>query len=68
VAFVCPGSLSDVSVYRNLLFVSSEATSGRLGALTRLAAELDRDAPGARDAVKVGMLAGAVRELAGAPR
>jgi len=30
VAFVCPGSQSDVSVYRNLLFVSGEATSGRL--------------------------------------
>jgi hypothetical protein len=29
-AFVCPGSQSDVSVYRNLLFVSGEATSGRL--------------------------------------
>ena len=28
-AFVCPGSQSDVSVYRNLLFVSAEATSGR---------------------------------------
>ena len=29
-AFVCPGSQSDVSVYRNLLFVSGESTSGRL--------------------------------------
>jgi hypothetical protein len=29
-AYVCPGSQSDVSVYRNLLFVSGEATSGRL--------------------------------------
>jgi hypothetical protein len=28
-AYVCPGSQSDVSVYRNLLFVSGEATSGR---------------------------------------
>ena len=28
-AFVCPGSQSDVSTYRNLLFVSAEATSGR---------------------------------------
>jgi hypothetical protein len=28
--FVCPASQSDVSVYRNLLFVSSESTSGRL--------------------------------------
>jgi hypothetical protein len=28
-AYVCPGSQSDVSVYRNLLFVSAEATSGR---------------------------------------
>ncbi|HVT39337.1 MAG TPA: hypothetical protein VHE78_09850 [Gemmatimonadaceae bacterium] len=29
-AYVCPGSQSDVSVFRNLLFESSEATSGRL--------------------------------------
>jgi hypothetical protein len=29
-AYVCPGSQSDVSVYKNLLFVSGEATSGRL--------------------------------------
>lgn len=29
-AFVCPGSQSDVSVYKNLLFVSGESTSGRL--------------------------------------
>jgi len=28
-AFVCPGSQSDVSVYRNLLFVSGEALNGR---------------------------------------
>jgi hypothetical protein len=28
-AYVCPGSQSDVTVYRNLLFVSAEATSGR---------------------------------------
>ncbi len=28
-AFVCPGSQSDVTVYKNLLFVSAEATSGR---------------------------------------
>jgi hypothetical protein len=28
-AFVCPGSQSDVSVYRNLLFVSGEALDGR---------------------------------------
>lgn len=28
-AYVCPGSQSDVSVYRNLLFVSGESTSGR---------------------------------------
>ena len=30
VSFICPGSQSDVSVYRNLLFVSGESTSGRL--------------------------------------
>jgi hypothetical protein len=29
-AYVCPGSQSDVSVYRNLMFVSHEATSGRV--------------------------------------
>ena len=29
-SYYCPASQSDVSVYRNLLFVSSEATSGRL--------------------------------------
>jgi len=29
-AYVCPGSQSDVSVYRTLLFVSGESTSGRL--------------------------------------
>ena len=28
-AYVCPGSQSDVSVYRNLMFVSGEATNGR---------------------------------------
>ncbi|PYO96864.1 MAG: hypothetical protein DMD60_08780 [Gemmatimonadetes bacterium] len=29
-AFVCPGSQSDVSVYRKLLFVSGEALNGRI--------------------------------------
>ncbi len=29
-SYVCPGSQSDVSVFQNLLFVSGEATSGRL--------------------------------------
>ncbi|MEP6690636.1 MAG: hypothetical protein ABJD07_05730 [Gemmatimonadaceae bacterium] len=29
-AFVCPGSQSDVSVYRNLMFVSAEAVTGRI--------------------------------------
>jgi len=29
-SYVCPGSQSDVSTYKNLLFVSGEATSGRL--------------------------------------
>src|SRR5690606_34931565 len=28
--YVCPASQSDVSVFQNLLFVSSESTSGRL--------------------------------------
>jgi hypothetical protein len=30
IAYVCPGSQSDVSVYKNLMFVSGESTSGRL--------------------------------------
>ena len=29
-AYVCPGSQSDVSAYHNLLFVSAEATNGRV--------------------------------------
>ena len=29
-AYVCPGSQSDVSVWRHLLFVSAEATNGRI--------------------------------------
>jgi len=29
-AYVCPGSQSDVSIYKNLAFVSGEAVSGRL--------------------------------------
>ncbi|HEY2804352.1 MAG TPA: hypothetical protein VGI92_00680 [Gemmatimonadales bacterium] len=29
-AYVCPGSQSDVSVYKNLMFVSSEDTQGRM--------------------------------------
>jgi hypothetical protein len=29
-AYVCPGAQNDVSVYRNLLFVSVESTAGRL--------------------------------------
>ena len=29
-SFVCPGAQSDVTVYRNLLFVSAEAVSGRI--------------------------------------
>jgi hypothetical protein len=39
----------------------------RRGALTQLAATLDRDAGAARDAAKVRALAGAVRQLAAAP-
>jgi hypothetical protein len=30
IVYVCPGSQSDVSVYKNLLFVSGESQSGRL--------------------------------------
>ena len=29
-AYICPGSQSDISVFRNLLFVSAEATNGRI--------------------------------------
>ena len=29
-AYVCPGSQSDVSIYKNLMFVSGEATNGRI--------------------------------------
>jgi hypothetical protein len=29
-AYICPGSQSDVSVYRNLAFVSGESTAGRI--------------------------------------
>jgi hypothetical protein len=47
---------------------SAEQASGaeRQSALTQLASQLDGEASGARDAAKVTMLAGAVRELAGA--
>src|SRR5204863_7363054 len=30
IGFLCPASQSDVSIYRNLLFVSGEGNSGRL--------------------------------------
>ena len=48
----------------------AERLSGaqRSTALTTLATQLDRDAQGAADAAKVRMLAGVVRELAGAAR
>ncbi len=35
VGYVCPASQSDVSVYKNLLFVSGEGTGGRLDCGTR---------------------------------
>jgi hypothetical protein len=47
-AFVCPASQSDVSVYRNLLFVSGED----------LAARLDCGAQGVRDTVSTDRLRG----------
>ena len=48
VAFFCPASQSDVSVYRNLLFVSGEGNSGRL----------DCGAQGVRDTVSKDRLRG----------
>ena len=48
VAFLCPASQSDVSVYKNLLFVSGEGTSGRL----------DCGAQGVRDSVSHDRLRG----------
>ena len=48
VAFVCPASQSDVSVYQNLLFVSGEGTGGRL----------DCGAQGVRDSVSAARLRG----------
>jgi hypothetical protein len=47
-AYVCPGSQSDVSVYRNLLFVSGE----------NLAARLDCGAEGVQDTVSTERLRG----------
>jgi len=46
--FVCPASQSDVSVYRNLLFVSGEGTSGRI----------DCGAQGVKDTVSMERLRG----------
>ena len=48
IAFFCPASQSDVSVYRNLLFVSGEGNSGRL----------DCGAQGVRDTVSKDRLRG----------
>ena len=48
VAFFCPASQSDVSVYRNLLFVSGEGNSGRI----------DCGAQGVRDTVSKDRLRG----------
>ena len=48
VAFYCPASQSDVSVYRNLLFVSGEGNSGRI----------DCGAQGVRDTVSKDRLRG----------
>lgn len=43
-SYVCPGSQSDVSVFRNLLFVSGESTSGRLDCgLEGVEAEVSHD-------------------------
>ncbi|MEJ7809566.1 MAG: hypothetical protein WKG32_04030 [Gemmatimonadaceae bacterium] len=58
-----------VSAVRQAL-ASAERASGaqRRDALTQLATQVDGDASGAGDGAKVRMLAGAVRELAGAAR
>jgi len=48
VGFLCPASQSDVSVYKNLLFVSGEGTSGRL----------DCGAQGVKDTVSTERLRG----------
>ena len=58
-----------ISAIRTAL-TSAENTSGaeRRDQLTRLAGELDGDARGARDAAKVRMLAGAVRDLSAGSR
>ena len=48
VGFLCPASQSDVSVFRNLLFVSGEGTSGRL----------DCGAQGVQDSVSAARLRG----------
>ena len=47
-AYVCPGAQNDVSVYRNLLIVSGEATNGRLDCGTQ----------GVRDSVSAERLRG----------
>src|SRR5687768_8463767 len=38
-AYLCPASQSDVSVYRNLVFVSGESTSGRIDCGTNAPAD-----------------------------
>ena len=60
---------SRIAAIRQAL-TSAEGTSGsaRRDALTQLASQLDADASGAGDAARVRMLAGAVRDLAGAAR
>jgi hypothetical protein len=56
------------SVRQALTSAESAAGAARQGALTQLAAQLDGDASGARDAAKVRTLAGSVRDLAAATR
>ncbi|HEY8176034.1 MAG TPA: hypothetical protein VIF32_10095 [Gemmatimonadaceae bacterium] len=53
-------------VYRELARVEKLKGPARRTALTKLATQLDRDAPGASDAVRVRALAASVRDLANA--
>jgi hypothetical protein len=56
------------SVRQALTSAESAAGAARQGALAQLAAQLDGDASGSRDAAKVRTLAGSVRDLAAATR
>ena len=62
-------SAARLSAVRTALTGAEQAAGGaRATALTQLATQLDGDVNGSRDAAKVRMLVGAVRDLAGASR